>query len=182
MVQTLVRAIAVAAAAATAATTATSRHLTISLLIPKRLFLTSKLANPPSIPSLMLGRRSLAPPTHDVRFPTATTRYTPICCGVKSCSKFGRPPEEMELILQGWDYWWIVMEKPGVECDPIDYYAETLVKVVGVSLEVAKKKIYKVYYGWSSGFFCKIDELTARKFEGLPGVLGTFPDPDMADD
>nr|XP_028955334.1 multiple organellar RNA editing factor 6, mitochondrial-like isoform X1 [Malus domestica] len=181
MVQTLVRAIVVAAATAT---TATSRHPTISLLIPKLLFSTSKLTNPPSIPSLMLGRRSLAPPTHDVRFPTATTRYTPICCGVKSCSKFGRPPEDMELVHQGWDYWWIVMEKPGGECDPIDYYAETLAKVVGVryTLEVAKKKIYKVYYGWSSGFFCKIDELTARKFEGLPGVLETFPDPDMADD
>lgn len=54
------------------------------------------------------------------------------------------------------------MEKPGVECDPIDYYAETLVKVVGVryvrngfldiSCLVARKTLEK--YFENGNVFC----------------------------
>ncbi|XP_021801536.1 multiple organellar RNA editing factor 2, chloroplastic-like [Prunus avium] len=189
MVQTLVRAIAMAAAATT---TTASRHSTISLLLPKRLFSTSKLTQLPSVPSLILGRRSLAPLSHAVRLPTATTRYTPIRCRVNrsggsysplnSGSNFSdRPPTEMAPLFPGCDYehWLIVMDKPGGEGatkqQMIDCYVQTLAKILG-SEEEAKKKIYNVSCERYFGFGCEIDEETSNKLEGLPGVLFVLPD------
>lgn len=134
--------------AAAATTTTASRHSAISLLVPKRLFSTSRLTQPPSVPSLILGRRSLAPLSHAVRLPTATTRYTPIRCRVNrsggsysplnSGSNFSdRPPTEMAPLFPGCDYehWLIVMDKPGGEGatkqQMIDCYVQTLAKILG---------------------------------------------------
>lgn len=146
MVQTLVRTLAMAAATTTAAT---ARYPTISSLVPKRLLSTSKITQPPSVPSLILGRRSLAPLSHAVRpFPTPTTRFTPIRCRVNrsggsysplnSGSNFSeRPPTEMAPLFAGCDYqhWLIVMDKPGGEGatkeEVIDIYVKTLARVVG---------------------------------------------------
>ncbi|XP_008224177.2 PREDICTED: LOW QUALITY PROTEIN: multiple organellar RNA editing factor 2, chloroplastic [Prunus mume] len=171
MVQTLVRAIAMAAAATT---TTASRHSTISLLVPKRLFSTSKLTQPPSVPSLILGRRSLAPLSHAVRFPPPSP--------LNSGSNFSdRPPTEMAPLFPGCDYehWLIVMDKPGGEGatkqQMIDCYVQTLAKILG-SEEEAKKKIYNVSCERYFGFGCEIDEETSNKLEGMPGVLFVLPD------
>ncbi|PRQ20038.1 multiple organellar RNA editing factor 2, chloroplastic-like [Rosa rugosa] len=185
MVQTLVRTIAMAAAATT------GRHPTISSLIPKRLLSTSKITQPPSVPSLILGRRSLAPLSHAVR-PFPATRFTSIRCRVNrsggsysplnSGSNFSeRPPTEMAPLFPGCDYehFLIVMDKPGGEGatkqQMIDCYVQTAAKVLG-SEEEAKKKIYNVSCERYFGFGVNIDEETANKLEGLPGVLFVLPD------
>ncbi|KAM5574601.1 multiple organellar RNA editing factor 2, chloroplastic-like [Rosa sericea] len=187
MVQTLVRTIAMAAAA----TATTARHPTISSLIPKRLLSTSKITQPPSVPSLILGRRSLAPLSHAVR-PFPATRFTSIRCRVNrsggsysplnSGSNFSeRPPTEMAPLFPGCDYehFLIVMDKPGGEGatkqQMIDCYVQTAAKVLG-SEEEAKKKIYNVSCERYFGFGVNIDEETANKLEGLPGVLFVLPD------
>ncbi|XP_050376785.1 multiple organellar RNA editing factor 2, chloroplastic-like [Argentina anserina] len=188
MVQTLVRTIAMAA-------TTTTRNATISSLIPKRLLSsTSRISQPPSIPSLILGRRSLAPLSHAVRpFPAAAaTRFTAIRCRVNrsggsysplnSGSNFSdRPPTEMAPLFPGCDYehFLIVMDKPGGENatkqDMINCYIQTAAKVLG-SEEEAKKKIYNVSCERYFGFGINIDEETSNKLEGLPGVLFVLPD------
>ncbi|KAL6124659.1 hypothetical protein ACLB2K_077171 [Fragaria x ananassa] len=188
MVQALVRTIAMAAA------TTTARTAAISSLIPKRLLSsTSRITRPPSVPSLILGRRSLAPLSHAVRpFPATATRFTAIRCRVNrsggsysplnSGSNFSeRPPTEMAPLFPGCDYehFLIVMDKPGGEGatkqEMINCYIQTAAKVLG-SEEEAKKKIYNVSCERYFGFGVNIDEETANKLEGLPGVLFVLPD------
>ncbi|KAL6130382.1 hypothetical protein ACLB2K_068762 [Fragaria x ananassa] len=192
MVQTLARTIARTIAMAAAATTA--RTAAISSLIPKRLLSsTSRITRPPAVPSLILGRRSLAPLSHAVRpFPAAATRFTAIRCRVNrsggsysplnSGSNFSeRPPTEMAPLFPGCDYehFLIVMDKPGGEGatkqEMINCYIQTAAKVLG-SEEEAKKKIYNVSCERYFGFGVNIDEETANKLEGLPGVLFVLPD------
>ncbi|XP_019151137.1 PREDICTED: multiple organellar RNA editing factor 2, chloroplastic-like [Ipomoea nil] len=92
-----------------------------------------------------------------------------------------RPPTEMAPLFPGCDYehWLIVMDKPGGEGaakqQMIDCYIQTLAKVLG-SEEEAKKKIYNVSCERYFGFGCEVDEETANKMEGLPGVLFVLPD------
>ncbi|XP_062108924.1 multiple organellar RNA editing factor 2, chloroplastic-like [Humulus lupulus] len=180
MAQTLARAMA----------TVTARNPTLSLLLPKRLV--STITKPPSVPSLILGRRTIAPLSHAVKsISVSHTRFTSIRCRVNrsgtysplnSGSNFSdRPPTEMAPLFPGCDYehWLIVMDKPGGEGatkqQMIDCYVETLAKVLG-SVEEAKKKIYNVSCERYFGFGCEIDEETSNKLEGLPGVLFVLPD------
>ncbi|OIT27133.1 PREDICTED: multiple organellar RNA editing factor 2, chloroplastic-like [Nicotiana attenuata] len=92
-----------------------------------------------------------------------------------------RVPTEMAPLFPGCDYehWLIVMDKPGGEGankqQMIDCYIQTLSKVLG-SEEEAKKKIYNVSCERYFGFGCEVDEETANKMEGLPGVLFVLPD------
>jgi hypothetical protein len=92
-----------------------------------------------------------------------------------------RAPAEMAPLFPGCDYehWLIVMDKPGGEGatkqQMIDFYIQTLAKVVG-SEEEAKKKIYNVSCDRYFGFGCEIDEETSNKLEGLEGVLFVLPD------
>ncbi|CAN1144966.1 Multiple organellar RNA editing factor 5, chloroplastic/mitochondrial [Linum perenne] len=175
-----------------------SRHLTVSSLIPKRLFSSSTssslITRPPSPPTLLFSRRSLLPVTHAVCsiVPDSSTRFTTIRCRVNragnsysplnSGSNFNdRPPSEMAPLFPGCDYehWLIVMDKPGGEGatkqQMIDCYIKTLSVVLG-SEEEAKKKIYNVSCENYFGFGCEIDEETSNKLEGLPGVLFVLPD------
>ncbi|KAF3457862.1 hypothetical protein FNV43_RR02522 [Rhamnella rubrinervis] len=182
MAQTLARAVA----------TVTARSPTLSSFLPKRLLSVKTVTQPPSVPTLILGRRSIAPLSHAVRsIPSPVTRSTTIRCRVNrsggysplnSGSNFSdRPPTEMAPLFPGCDYehWLIVMDKPGGEDASkeqiIKIYIETLAKVVG-SEEEAKKKIYNVAFGRYYGFGCEIDEETSNKLEGLPGVLFVLPD------
>ncbi|CAN4096056.1 unnamed protein product [Withania somnifera] len=104
----------------------------------------------------------------------SNSRYTPGTGG-------DRAPTEMAPLFPGCDYehWLIVMDKPGGEGalkhQMIDCYIQTLAKVVG-SEEDAKKKIYNVSCERYFGFGCEVDEETANKMEGLPGVLFVLPD------
>ncbi|CAI0386054.1 unnamed protein product [Linum tenue] len=177
-----------------------SRHLTLSSLIPKRLFSssTSSITRPPSPATLLFSRRPLLPISHAVRsvIPVSAPRYTAIRCRVNrsgnsysplnSGSNFNeRPPTEMAPLFPGCDYehWLIVMDKPGGEGatkqQMIDCYVQTLARVLG-SEEEAKKKIYNVSCERYFGFGCEIDEETSNKleglFSGLPGVLFVLPD------
>ncbi|KAJ8540333.1 hypothetical protein K7X08_030252 [Anisodus acutangulus] len=92
-----------------------------------------------------------------------------------------RAPTEMAPLFPGCDYehWLIVMDKPGGEGahkqQMIDCYIQTLAKVLG-SEEEAKNKIYNVSCERYFGFGCEVDEETANKMEGLPGVLFVLPD------
>lgn len=138
MAQTLARAVA----------TVTARSPTFSSFLPKRLLSVKTVTQPPSVPTLMLGRRSLAPLSHAVRsYPCPVTRFTTIRCRVNrsggysplnSGSNFSdRPPTEMAPLFPGCDYehWLIVMDKPGGEDATkeqiIKIYIDTLAKVVG---------------------------------------------------
>ena len=101
---------------------------------------------------------------------------------MKSGQNFSdRPPNEMAPLFPGCDYehWLIVMDKPGGENatkqQMIDCYVQTLAKIVG-SEEEAKKKIYNVSCERYFGFGCELDEETANKLEGIPGVLFVLPD------
>ncbi|KDP20839.1 hypothetical protein JCGZ_21310 [Jatropha curcas] len=85
------------------------------------------------------------------------------------------------ITLPGCDYnhWLIVMEFPK---DPeptrqqmIDIYLDTLASVLG-SMEEAKKNMYAFSTTTYTGFQCTVDEATAEKFKGLPGVLWVLPD------
>ncbi|CAN4105894.1 unnamed protein product [Withania somnifera] len=115
---------------------------------------------------------------NSVRFrvnrPGSNSPYTPGTGG-------DRAPTEMAPLFPGCDYehWLIVMDKPGGEGaqkqQMIDCYIQTLAKVVG-SEEEAKKKIYNVSCERYFGFGCEVDEETANKMEGLPGVLFVLPD------
>ncbi|XP_022722971.1 multiple organellar RNA editing factor 2, chloroplastic-like [Durio zibethinus] len=179
---------------ARAATSTVTRHLAISVLLPKRLFSNASITRPPPVPSLLFSRRPLTPLSHAVRsLPVVPTRFTSIRCRVNrsgnsaysplnSGSNFSdRPPTEMAPLFPGCDYehWLIVMDKPGGEGatkqEMIDCYIQTLAKVVG-SEEEAKKKIYNVSCERYFGFGCEIDEETSNKLEGLPGVLFVLPD------
>ncbi|CAN0904813.1 Multiple organellar RNA editing factor 5, chloroplastic/mitochondrial [Linum grandiflorum] len=172
-----------------------SRHLTVSSLIPKRLFSSSSsVIRPPSPSALLFSRRSVLPISHAVRsiIPESATRFTTIRCRVdragnsysplNSGSNFNdRPPSEMAPLFPGCDYehWLIVMDKPGGEGatkqQMIDCYIKTLSVVLG-SEEEAKKKIYNVSCENYFGFGCEIDEETSNRLEGLPGVLFVLPD------
>ncbi|ERN18921.1 hypothetical protein AMTR_s00067p00179200 [Amborella trichopoda] len=108
----------------------------------------------------------------------ATLAYSPL----NSSSNFSdRPPTEMAPLFPGCDYehWLIVMDKPGGEGatkqQMIECYVQTLAKIVG-SEEEAKKKIYNVSCERYFGFGCELDEETANKLEGIPGVLFVLPD------
>ncbi|XP_065873944.1 multiple organellar RNA editing factor 2, chloroplastic-like [Euphorbia lathyris] len=174
-----------------------NRHLTFSFLLPKR-FLSSTtmpaLTHLPSPPSLLLGRRSLLPLSHAVHSVKSRnpTLFTSIRCRVNrageaysplnSGSSFSdRPPNEMAPLFPGCDYehWLIVMDKPGGEGatkqQMLDCYVQTLAKIVG-SEEEAKRKIYNVSCERYFGFGCELDEETANKLEGVPGVLFVLPD------
>ncbi|KAJ8438613.1 hypothetical protein Cgig2_010397 [Carnegiea gigantea] len=87
------------------------------------------------------------------------------------------------ILFEGCDYkhWLIVMDFPN---DPqqrppaeemVETYVQTLAKVVG-SVEEAKKKMYACSTTTYTGFQAEIDEETAQKFEGMPGVLFVLPD------
>uniref|UniRef100_A0A7C8YPY4 MORF/ORRM1/DAG-like MORF domain-containing protein n=1 Tax=Opuntia streptacantha TaxID=393608 RepID=A0A7C8YPY4_OPUST len=108
----------------------------------------------------------------------ANRPYSPL----NNSSNFSdRPPTEIAPLFPGCDYehWLIVMDKPGGEGatkqQMIDCYIQTLAKVLG-SEEEAKKKIYNVSCERYFGFGCEVDEETANKMEGLPGVLFVLPD------
>uniref|UniRef100_A0A2P2K0P1 Uncharacterized protein MANES_12G132200 n=1 Tax=Rhizophora mucronata TaxID=61149 RepID=A0A2P2K0P1_RHIMU len=177
-------------------TSAAARHLSLSLIVPKRLLSTASITLPPSPPALLFSRRSLLPLSQAAACsikPHGLTRFATIRCRVNrsgnapysplnSGSNFSdRPPNEMAPLFPGCDYehWLIVMDKPGGEGatkqQMIDCYIQTLAKVVG-SEEEAKKKIYNVSCERYFGFGCEIDEETSNKLEGLPGVLFVLPD------
>ncbi|CAN1279171.1 Multiple organellar RNA editing factor 5, chloroplastic/mitochondrial [Linum perenne] len=158
-----------------------SRHLTVSSLIPKRLFSSSTssslITRPPSPPTLLFSRRSLLPVTHAVCsiVPDSSTRFTTIRCRLNSGSNFNdRPPSEMAPLFPGCDYehWLIVMDKPGGEGATKQQMIDCYIKTE----EEAKKKIYNVSCENYFGFGCEIDEETSNKLEGLPGVLFVLPD------
>ncbi|KAM7258883.1 hypothetical protein ACFE04_015353 [Oxalis oulophora] len=164
---------------------ASTRHPTLSYLLPKRLLTTITITSPPPLPSLLLRRATSLTPTSQSSLPPAI-RFTSIRCRVnsslKSASNYNdRPPTEMAPLFPGCDYehWLIVMDKPGgdnaTKQQIIDCYIQTLAKVLG-SEEEAKKKIYNVSCERYFGFGCQLDEETSNKLEGLPGVLFVLPD------
>ncbi|KAL4190478.1 hypothetical protein AMTRI_Chr07g25000 [Amborella trichopoda] len=126
-----------------------------------------------------------APPSHVSKLSircrvnrSGDSSYSPL----NSSSNFSdRPPTEMAPLFPGCDYehWLIVMDKPGGEGatkqQMIECYVQTLAKIVG-SEEEAKKKIYNVSCERYFGFGCELDEETANKLEGIPGVLFVLPD------
>ncbi|WCJ38474.1 Multiple organellar RNA editing factor 5 chloroplastic/mitochondrial [Euphorbia peplus] len=183
MAQTLIR------------STIINRHLTT--FFSKRLLSSTampSLTHLPSPPPLLLGRRSLLPLSHAVQSIKSRNPvlFTSIRCRVNrsgeaysplnSGSNFSdRPPNEMAPLFPGCDYehWLIVMDKPGGEGaskqQMIDCYIQTLAKILG-SEEEAKRKIYNVSCERYFGFGCELDEETANKLEGIPGVLFVLPD------
>ncbi|GAB2289735.1 Multiple organellar RNA editing factor 2, chloroplastic [Dionaea muscipula] len=158
----------------------------------KRL-LSSSISRPPPITSFVRPTRPAFMISHPVRVvtPVTSSRVGTIRCRVNrsgpyaplnSGSNFSdRPPMEMAPLFPGCDYkhWLIVMDKPGGEGatkdQMIDCYLQTLAKVLG-SEEEAKKKMYNVSCERYFGFGCEVDEETANKMEGLPGVLFVLPD------
>ncbi|KMT08117.1 hypothetical protein BVRB_6g143660 [Beta vulgaris subsp. vulgaris] len=87
------------------------------------------------------------------------------------------------ILFEGCDYkhWLIVMDfgkdpqqRPPPE-QMVDTYVNTLAKVVG-SVEEAKKKMYACSTTTYTGFQAEVDEDTAQKFEGMPGVIFVLPD------
>ncbi|CAO2824334.1 unnamed protein product [Amaranthus hypochondriacus] len=148
---------------------------------------------PPSVPTFPSPSRPSLLISHSVRVVEHSTRFNSIRCRVNrsgpysplnnsSGSNFSdRPPTEIAPLFPGCDYehWLIVMDKPGGEGatkqQMIDAYIQTLAKVLG-SEEEAKKKIYNVSCERYFGFGCEVDEETANKMEGLPGVLFVLPD------
>ncbi|XP_011030445.1 PREDICTED: DAG protein, chloroplastic-like [Populus euphratica] len=173
-----------------------TRHLSLCVLLPKRLLSTFSITHPPSLPTVLPCRQSLPSLSHalqSINKTTNYTRFTSIRCRVNRAGNSGysplnsgsnfsdRPPNEMAPLFPGCDYehWLIVMDKPGGEGatkqQMIDCYIQTLSKVVG-SEEEAKKKIYNVSCERYFGFGCEIDEETSNKLEGLPGVLFVLPD------
>ncbi|XP_074268421.1 multiple organellar RNA editing factor 2, chloroplastic-like [Silene latifolia] len=181
------------------ATTTITKTLTTTLSLRsslKRLFSTvPTITRPPTLcptrparPSLIISNstRSLAP--------FSATRFDSIRCRVNRSGPYSplnnnsggsnfsdRPPTEIAPLFPGCDYehWLIIIDKPGGEGatkqQMIDAYIETLSKVVG-STEEAIKKIYNVSCERYFGFGCEVDEETANKMEGLPGVLFVLPD------
>ncbi|KAL9235714.1 hypothetical protein vseg_010453 [Gypsophila vaccaria] len=163
----------------------------------KRLFttLSSSATSPltrPARPGLILlsrPARSLSPSPCFLFSPSF--RSNPVRCRAtrsgpysplnNNSSSGDRPPTEIAPLFPGCDYehWLIVMDKPGGEgADKqkmIDCYVDTLSKVLG-SKEEAIKKIYNVSCERYFGFGCEVDEETANKMEGLPGVLFVLPD------
>ncbi|GAB4848123.1 hypothetical protein Ancab_002787 [Ancistrocladus abbreviatus] len=85
------------------------------------------------------------------------------------------------ILFEGCDYkhWLITMDfpkdpKPSPE-EMVETYVQTLAKVVG-SVEEAKKRMYACSTTTYHGFQAEIDEETAMKFEGMPGVVFVLPD------
>ncbi|XP_074266231.1 multiple organellar RNA editing factor 2, chloroplastic-like [Silene latifolia] len=177
------------------ATTPITKTLTTTLFLRpslKRLFSNvPTITRPPTLrptrparPTLLISNstRSLVP--------FSATRFDSIRCRVNSplnnnnsggSNSSDRPPTDFESPPSGCDYahWLILMDKTGDEDaskqQMIDAYIQTLSKVVG-SKEEAIKKIYNVSCERYFGFGCEVDEETAKKMEGLPGVLFVLPD------
>lgn len=140
-------------AAVIARAISTSRLATMSVFLPKRFLSSSSsssISNPPSLPSLLLGRRNPIQLSRSLRVSSpCSIRLNTIRCRVNrsgdssysplnSGSNFSdRPPTEMAPLFPGCDYehWLIVMENPGGEGatkqQMIDCYIQTLAKVVG---------------------------------------------------
>lgn len=57
----------------------------------------------------------------------------------------------------------------------VETYVQTLAKVFG-SVEEAKKRMYACSTTTYTGFQAEMDEETANKFEGMPGVVFVLPD------
>ncbi|KMT05896.1 hypothetical protein BVRB_7g165540 [Beta vulgaris subsp. vulgaris] len=155
---------------------------------------TPSITFPPPVSAFARPARPTSFISHSVRVASAaSTRFGSIRCRVNrsgpysplnnsSGSNFSdRPPSEIAPLFPGCDYehWLIVMDKPGGEGankqQMIDCYIQTLAKVLG-SEEEATKKIYNVSCERYFGFGCEVDEETANKMEGLPGVLFVLPD------
>ncbi|GFP85404.1 dag protein chloroplastic [Phtheirospermum japonicum] len=175
----------------------TGATVSVSLLLPKRLF-SSTISKPPPLPGLTrtgnsITRSAMPALSHSLCvFSPTLARSNAVRCRVNrsgssysplnSGSNFNdRPPTEMAPLFPGCDYehWLIVMDKPGGEGatkqQMIDCYIQTLATVV-VDSEEAKRKIYNVSCERYFGFGCAIDEETSNKLEGLPGVLFVLPD------
>ncbi|KAJ0981353.1 hypothetical protein J5N97_009608 [Dioscorea zingiberensis] len=75
--------------------------------------------------------------------------------------------------------WMVVMEKAqnagSSKREIIDYYVETLAKVLGSERE-AQMCIYDASWQRHYGFCCDIDEESSRKLAAMPGVLSVRPD------
>ena len=129
-----------------------TRHLSLCVLLPKRLLSTFSITHPPSLPIVLPWRQSLPSLSHalqSINKTTNPTRFTAIRCRVNRAGNSGysplnsgsnfsdRPPNEMAPLFPGCDYehWLIVMDKPGGEGatkqQMIDCYIQTLSKVVG---------------------------------------------------
>ncbi|KAL2900237.1 Multiple organellar RNA editing factor 2 chloroplastic [Bienertia sinuspersici] len=166
-----------------------------SLYSFKRLLSSLSITNPPPISSFPRPSRPSSILITNSSLSFSSSRFTSIRCRVNrsgpysplnnnnsSGSNFSdRPPSEIAPLFPGCDYehWLIVMDKPGGDGankqQMIDCYIQTLAKVLG-SEEEAKKKIYNVSCERYFGFGCEVDEETANKMEGLPGVLFVLPD------
>ncbi|GAB4841047.1 Multiple organellar RNA editing factor 2, chloroplastic [Ancistrocladus abbreviatus] len=164
----------------------------ISSLSKRLLSASSSISRPPSIPSFVRPTRPAVLISHAVRVVSPLSiRMNTIRCRVNRSGSYSplnsgsnfsdRPPTEMAPLFPGCDYehWLIVMDKPGGEGatkqQMIDCYIQTLAKVLG-SEEEAKQKIYNISCERYFGFGCAVDEETANKMEGLPGVLFVLPD------
>ncbi|KAJ8443983.1 hypothetical protein Cgig2_020829 [Carnegiea gigantea] len=163
----------------------------LSLSSIKRLFSSSpSMTRPPPISRFTRLTRPAVLISHAARdVSSVSARLNAIRCRanrsyspLNNNSNFSdRPPTEIAPLFPGCDYehWLIVMDKPGGEGatkqQMIDCYIQTLAKVLG-SEEEAKKKIYNVSCERYFGFGCEVDEETANKMEGLPGVLFVLPD------
>ncbi|GAB2281874.1 Multiple organellar RNA editing factor 2, chloroplastic [Dionaea muscipula] len=159
----------------------------------KRLLSSSSICRPPHIPSFVRPTRPRVTISRAacVISPLSSSRVGTIRCRVNRAGPYSplnsgsnfsdRPPMEMAPLFPGCDYkhWLIVMDKPGGEGatkeQMIECYLQTLAKVLG-SEEEAKKKMYNVSCERYFGFGCEVDEETANKMEGLPGVLFVLPD------
>ncbi|KNA24202.1 hypothetical protein SOVF_017900 [Spinacia oleracea] len=158
----------------------------------KRLLSTLSITRPPPVSAYPRPNRPSVLISQSVRV-DSSTRFNSIRCQVNrsgpysplnnsSGSNFSdRPPTEIAPLFPGCDYehWLIVMDKPGGEGanknQMIDAYIKTLAQVLG-SEEAAMQKIYNVSCERYFGFGCEVDEETANKMEGLPGVLFVLPD------
>ncbi|CAL1413588.1 unnamed protein product [Linum trigynum] len=153
-----------------------SRHLTISSLIPKRLISSSSaITRPPSPTTLLFPRRPLLPISPAARsvIPVSPPRFTAIRCLVNSAGNLSeRPPAaEMAQLYPGCDrkHWLVVFDrKPDGEGatkqQMIDRYIKTLASIL-YSEENAKKKIYSVSCEGYFGFGCEIDEVDANRLK-----------------
>ncbi|MQM01163.1 hypothetical protein Taro_033920 [Colocasia esculenta] len=79
--------------------------------------------------------------------------------------------------------WVVVMQKPPARigssrADVIDYYVETLARVLGDEKE-AQMCMYDASWQVQFRFCCDIDEEASRELAGLPGVLSVKPDTDV---
>ncbi|KAF7820367.1 organelle RRM domain-containing protein 1, chloroplastic [Senna tora] len=80
-------------------------------------------------------------------------------------------------------HWIVIMEKPpqGVNSKPqvIDYYVQTLQRVLGSSEKEAQMCIYDASWDTQFGFCCDIDEEASSQLARIPGVVSVKSDPDF---